>query len=83
MKMLGGYKGYNPNINPTLSNSFVAAAFRLTKLSFLSKYLIFILGILFRAPHPSVDDLVYFLKDYNRKPGQVYTHSYLFIQHYM
>lgn len=28
MEMLGEYTGYNPNINPTISNVFATAAYR-------------------------------------------------------
>ena len=51
MKKLGKYRGYNPSIDPSLSNSFVSSAFR--------------------APHPSVDDVVNFLKDYKMKPETI------------
>ena len=44
MKMLGKYRGYNPNINPSLSNSFVSSAFRLVHV-FYKIYSICILSI--------------------------------------
>ena len=33
MEMLGSYKGYNRNVNPTISNVFATAAFRYSKLN--------------------------------------------------